>query len=142
MTAPGAAVTEFTNYISEEECLERTERACGRIRRFERVTDVEKRLADDAQLSLFDPYTGDRIAAYRGIFLDYQAALDTPWSAEERDALPYVMARQPLWGFAKWVNILDEDAARGFISDMGWYLKWGKAILEDASVWRRVTAPA
>ena len=96
----------------------------------------------DAQLSLFDPYTGDRIAAYRGIFLDYQAALDTPWSAEERDALPYVMVRQPLWGFAKWVNILDEDAARGFISDMGWYLKWGKAMLEDASVWRCVTAPA
>ena len=127
---PGAAVTEFTNYVSEEECLERTKRACGRIRRFERVTDAEKRLADDAQalavalsglrlslreqlthgdfwdnnvlllsgrpvwlgdfdfmgarprvddlaltlyftdaqLSLFDPYPGDRIAAYRRDF--------------------------------------------------------------------------
>lgn len=200
---PDAADTEFTNYVSEAECKARTEMACARIRRFEGVTDGEKRMADDAQalsdelsglrlslpeqlthgdfwdnnvlfmngkpvwlgdfdfmgarprvddlaltlyftdaqLSLFDPYPGDRIAAYRRIFMNYQAALDTPWSAEERDALPYVMARQPLWGFAKWVNILDEEAARGYISDMGWYLKWGRAMLDNAGVWHRVAAP-
>ena len=199
---PDAATTEFTNYVSEDECQALTERACARIRRFEGVTDAEKRMADDAQalaedlavlrlslpeqlthgdfwdnnvlfrngepvwlgdfdfmgarprvddlaltlyftdaqLSLFDPYTGDRIAAYRRIFMEYQAALDTPWSAEEREALPYVMARQPLWGFARWANILDEEAARGYIADMGWYLKWGRAMLDNAGVWQRVTA--
>ena len=47
-----------------------------------RVDDIALTLYfTDAQLSLFDPYTGDRIAAYRRIFMDYQAALDTPRSA-------------------------------------------------------------
>ena len=84
---------------------------------------------------MFDPYPGDRFAAYRKMFQCYQSALDIPWSNRESEAMPYAMARQPMWGFAKWVRLMDDDFARNYISDMEWYVKWGHAMVDTADQW-------
>jgi hypothetical protein len=39
--------------------------------------------------------------------------LDHPLTSAEREALPWAIARQPLWGIGGWVAVLDDqDTAR------------------------------
>lgn len=69
--------------------------------------------------------------------LEYDRGLDRPLSLLEKDCLPYVMARQPLWGIGNWVYSLDStEAARNHASDMLWSLKWGVSMIENADKWR------
>jgi Ser/Thr protein kinase RdoA (MazF antagonist) len=75
---------------------------------------------DDLALTLYyaDTELGltggpDRIAALRPMVRAYASGLGGPLTAAERAALPWAIARQPLWGIGGWVAVLDDqDAAR------------------------------
>ena len=57
--------------------------------------------------------TSDRIAALRPLVHAYASGLDHPLTGAERQALPWAIARQPLWGIGGWVAVLDDqDTAR------------------------------
>jgi len=65
----------------------------------------------DTELGLAD--SKDRIAALRPLVHAYAKGLDHPLTGPERQALPWAIARQPLWGIGGWVAVLDdEDTAR------------------------------
>jgi Ser/Thr protein kinase RdoA (MazF antagonist) len=103
-----------------------------------RIDDVALTLYfADAQFMLFDPFAGDRIKQLRRMLRAYDEALDRPLTDAEWMALPYALARQPLWGIGNWALSLDEEtAARAYVQDMGWYLKWGISMVENADGWR------
>jgi Ser/Thr protein kinase RdoA (MazF antagonist) len=74
---------------------------------------------DDLALTLYftDSELGianasERIAALRPLVAAYDGALDSPLSVAERRALPWAIARQPLWGFGHWVVELDDEDAQ------------------------------
>lgn len=74
---------------------------------------------DDLALTLYfaDSHLGldawrERIEPLRMLVASYDLALDHPLSAAERLALPWAIARQPLWGYGHWVVSLPEPAAR------------------------------
>ena len=50
----------------------------------------------------------DRVAVLRPLVSAYASGLDHPLTAAEREALPWVIARQPLWGIGGWVAALDD----------------------------------
>ena len=57
--------------------------------------------------------TGDRIAALRPLVRAYASGLGEPLTAAEHQALPWAIARQPLWSIGGWVALLDDqDTAR------------------------------
>lgn len=65
----------------------------------------------DSELGLAD--SQDRIAALRPLVQAYASGLDNPLTGSEHDALPWAIARQPLWGIGGWVPLLDDqDTAR------------------------------
>jgi homoserine kinase type II len=69
----------------------------------------------DTQLGLAD--ARDRIAALRPLVRAYTAGLGNPLTDAEHQALPWAIARQPLWGIGGWVAVLDDqDTARAHAS--------------------------
>jgi Ser/Thr protein kinase RdoA (MazF antagonist) len=70
---------------------------------------------DDPALTLYyaDTELGrngrDRIAALRPLVRAYASGLGTPLSDAEQEALPWAIARQPLWGIGGWVAMLDDQ---------------------------------
>jgi len=81
---------------------------------------AERARIDDLALTLYYADTGfgltrtsDRIAALQPLVRAYASGLGHPLSAAEREALPWAIARQPLWGIGGWVAVLDDqDTAR------------------------------
>jgi Ser/Thr protein kinase RdoA (MazF antagonist) len=84
------------------------------------VTDfgfmAERARIDDLALTLYyaDTEFGqvtsqDRIAALRPLVHAYASGLSTPPTDAERQALPWAVARQPLWGIGGWVAMLDDE---------------------------------
>jgi len=65
----------------------------------------------DTELGLTTSH--DRIAALRPLVRAYTSGLGGPLTAAEHQALPWAIARQPLWGIGGWVVVLDDqDTAR------------------------------
>jgi hypothetical protein len=55
----------------------------------------------------------------------YEAGLGTRLSQHERAAIPFAMARQPLWSIAVWVALLDnQDTARRHLAATARELSW------------------
>jgi hypothetical protein len=52
----------------------------------------------------------ERIATLRPLVGAYAAALSTPLSESEWQALPLALAQQPLWGIGEWVRKLPSEA--------------------------------
>jgi Ser/Thr protein kinase RdoA (MazF antagonist) len=81
---------------------------------------AERARIDDLALTLYyaDTEFGltsspERIAALRPLVRAYASGLDYPLTGPEREALPWAIARQPLWGIGGWVVALDDqDSAR------------------------------
>jgi Ser/Thr protein kinase RdoA (MazF antagonist) len=81
---------------------------------------AERARIDDLALTLYyadselGPTTSrDRIAALRPLVRAYASGLGEPLTSAEREALPWAIARQPLWGIGGWVALLDDqDTAR------------------------------
>ncbi len=81
---------------------------------------AERARIDDLALTLYyaDTEAGlttspDRIAALRPLVHGYASGLGNPLTDAEHQALPWAIARQPLWGIGGWVAVLDDqDTAR------------------------------
>jgi homoserine kinase type II len=82
----------------------------------------ERARIDDLALTLYladssfghDEADGSRLARLRRLVDAYASGLDQPLTTRELAALPWAMARQPLWGIGGWVASLDDaQAARG-----------------------------
>jgi len=81
---------------------------------------AERARIDDLALTLYyaDTQAGlagskVRIAALRPLVHAYTSGLDHSLTGAERAALPWAIARQPLWGIGGWVAVLDDqDTAR------------------------------
>jgi Ser/Thr protein kinase RdoA (MazF antagonist) len=61
----------------------------------------------DTELGLTS--TSGRITALRPLVWAYASGLDVPLTSAERQALPWAVARQPLWGIGGWVAVLDDE---------------------------------
>src|SRR5207248_149039 len=84
------------------------------------VTDFdfmgERARIDDLALTLYytnstfgeDPVSDERIGRLRRLVDAYDGGLEVPLTAVERAALPWALARQPLWGVGGWVARLDD----------------------------------
>jgi homoserine kinase type II len=70
---------------------------------------------DDLALTLYYADTrfgltgADRIAALRPLVHAYTRGLGNPLTRTEQEALPWAIARQPLWGIGGWVAVLDDE---------------------------------
>jgi Ser/Thr protein kinase RdoA (MazF antagonist) len=81
---------------------------------------AERTRIDDLALTLYYADTDfgltanrDRIAALRPLVRAYASGLADPLTEQERHALAWAIARQPLWGIGGWVALLDDqDTAR------------------------------
>ena len=81
---------------------------------------AERARIDDLALTLYyaDTEFGltssrERIAALRPLVRAYESGLGGLLTDQEREALPWAIARQPLWGIGGWVVVLDDhDTAR------------------------------
>ncbi|MEX0875761.1 MAG: phosphotransferase [Actinomycetota bacterium] len=77
-----------------------------------------------------------RRAELRRLVDAYESGLDGPLSDDECSALPWAIARQPLWSIGGWVVRLDnEDTARRHVSGMEKDLEWTLAMAHAASSW-------
>jgi homoserine kinase type II len=101
----------------------------------------ERARIDDLALTLYfaDSTFGHRepddswLARLRRLVDAYDRGLDQPLTALERAALPWAMARQPLWGIGGWVASLDDaqaarDHAAGIVKDVAGALHVVRAI--------------
>lgn len=67
----------------------------------------------------------------------YSRQLREPLTARERAALPFAMARQPLWSIGGWVVILDDDdVAFDHAVGVAPAVAWGLGILRDLDRWQ------
>jgi Ser/Thr protein kinase RdoA (MazF antagonist) len=79
----------------------------------------ERARIDDLALTLYfadagfgrDEADESRLARLRRLVDAYASGLDGPLTTLERAALPWAMARQPLWGIGGWVASLDDVIA-------------------------------
>src|SRR5262249_24801968 len=76
---------------------------------------AERARLDDLALTLYYADTefgltgADRSAALRPLVRAYTGGLGSPLTQAEREALPWAIARQPLWGIGGWVAVLDDE---------------------------------
>ena len=77
---------------------------------------AERARIDDLALTLYYADTEfslatsqDRIAALQPLVRAYASGLGSPLTDAERQALPWAIARQPLWGIGGWVATLDNE---------------------------------
>ena len=80
---------------------------------------AERARIDDLALTLYyadtelgPPTSQDRIAALQPLVLAYASGLGHPLTDRERAAVPWAIARQPLWGIGGWVAVLDDQGHR------------------------------
>jgi Ser/Thr protein kinase RdoA (MazF antagonist) len=94
-------------------------------------TDEEMQLAHAA-----DRPAEERIATLRPLVRAYAAALSTPLSEAEWQALPWALARQPLWGIGKWVRKLPSEAqAKEHARATGGALRRAITVAAEANRW-------
>jgi homoserine kinase type II len=66
----------------------------------------------------------------------YDAGTTTPLSDTERQALPFAIARQPLWSVGVWAAELDDDhAVATHLNGHDVALQLGRNILESIDRW-------
>lgn len=59
-----------------------------------------------------------RAANLRALVDAYVTGLDEPLTVAERAALPWALARQPLWEIGGWIGSLAEEKAREYVAEM------------------------
>lgn len=113
------------------------------------VTDFdfmgERARIDDLALTLFytcleyyeESASDEQLRRLRRLLDAYDAGLDTPLTVTERLALPLAMARQPLWSFAVWIALLDDQrAARRHAAALMPEVKWALGVVREARRWQ------
>jgi Ser/Thr protein kinase RdoA (MazF antagonist) len=117
------------------------------------VTDLdfmgERARIDDLALTLYytnstfseDPVSEDRIGRLRRLVDAYDQSLNEPLTRVERAALPFAIARQPLWWIGGWLALLDdEERARRGLAGMAWDLEWALQLMREAGRWQAAFA--
>jgi Ser/Thr protein kinase RdoA (MazF antagonist) len=105
---------------------------------------AERARLDDLALTLYYADTelglttsSDRIAALQPLVRAYASRLDVALTAAERQALPWVIARQPLWGIGGWVAVLDDpNSARAHARATFPAVQRALALVTDIDTWR------
>ena len=113
------------------------------------VTDFdfmgERHRIDDIALTLyftclefFEPLVSDNTLVRLRRLLDaYDLGSERPLSSEERAALPFAIARQPLWSVGGWVPVLDdEDMARTHAIGTLAEVKWAFHLMNEVARWQ------
>ena len=94
-------------------------------------TDEEIQLAH-----ALDRPAEERIATLRPLVGAYAAALSTPLRESEWQALPWALARQPLWGIGEWVRKLPSEAqAKEHARATGGAVRRAITIAAEANRW-------
>jgi Ser/Thr protein kinase RdoA (MazF antagonist) len=94
-------------------------------------TDEEMQLAHAA-----DRPAEVRIATLRPLVGAYAAALSTPLSESEWQALPWALVRQRLWGIGKWMRKLPSEAqAKEHAPATGGALRRATTVAAEANRW-------
>jgi homoserine kinase type II len=117
------------------------------------VTDFdfmgERARIDDLALNLYyanstfseDPLSDDRLQRLRRLVEAYNRGLDDPLTPDERAALPFALARQPLWWAGRWLALLDDEAlARRGLADMAADLGWALQVTREPERWQTAFA--
>jgi Ser/Thr protein kinase RdoA (MazF antagonist) len=105
---------------------------------------AERARIDDVALTLYyaDTQFGlatsqHRIAALRPLVHAYASGLGTPLTDAERQALPWAIARQPLWGIGGWVTLLDDEhTARAHARATSPAIGRALQLITDIHTWR------
>jgi Ser/Thr protein kinase RdoA (MazF antagonist) len=109
----------------------------------------EQARIDDLALTLYfadagfghDEADGSRLARLRRLVDAYASGLDQPLTALERAALPWAMARQPLWGIGGWVASLDDvTAARHHAAGMAGDVARALHVVREIDRWQQALA--
>lgn len=88
-----------------------------------------------------DPLSDERIGRLRRLVDAYERGLDDPLTREERAALPWALARQPLWLIGRWLALLDdEEEARRGLAGMAGDVEWALRIVREAGRWQAAFA--
>lgn len=117
------------------------------------VTDFdfmgERARIDDLALTLYytnstfseDPLSDDRLGRLGRLVDAYEHGLDEPLSSAERAALPWALARQPLWWVGGWLALLDdEEVARRGLPEMAGDLTWALQVTREVGRWQAAFA--
>ncbi len=80
----------------------------------------------------------ERIAALRALTDAYDSGLDDALTPQERAALPWALARQPLWEIGGWVGTLDDEAAaRRHLAEMATPLERAGQLVREVETWTK-----
>jgi Ser/Thr protein kinase RdoA (MazF antagonist) len=105
---------------------------------------AERARIDDLALTLYYADTefglttsSDRITALQPLVRAYASGLSNPLTSAERQALPWAIARQPLWGIGGWVALLDDqDTARAHARATFPALQRALQLVADIASWQ------
>jgi Ser/Thr protein kinase RdoA (MazF antagonist) len=103
---------------------------------------------DDLALTLYfacapfgDDPGGGRIGRVCRLVGAYDAGLDEPLTRAERAALPFALARQPLWAVGRWMALLDDvGTARRLAAELPADVEWALALMREAGQWQAALA--
>lgn len=106
---------------------------------------AERARIDDLALTLYFAdlhrplrHGDDRIATLRSFVDAYDSGLADHLTPAERSALPWALARQPLWEIGGWVASLDDEKlARWHLGEMPTALERAHQIANNPDVWTR-----
>jgi Ser/Thr protein kinase RdoA (MazF antagonist) len=101
---------------------------------------------DDLALTLFFscmaffelPVSDGQLRQLRALLDAYDASATVPLTSLEREALPFAIARQPLWSIGGWVVWLDDEtAARNHAESTRDEVEWALALVNESTRWQR-----
>ncbi|MFC5649504.1 phosphotransferase enzyme family protein [Paenibacillus solisilvae] len=103
----------------------------------------ERARIDDLALTLYyfgcsdEPVSDKQLGSLRSLIDAYDEGLDEHLSITERKALPFAMARQPLWSIGGWIALLDdEEAALRHAASMLAEVEWALRIVRELDRWQ------
>ncbi|MBS4202427.1 phosphotransferase [Bacillus sp. FJAT-49732] len=102
----------------------------------------ERARIDDLALTLYFlifQYEEERLAPLSHSINAYDSSLGELLTANERNALPLALARQPLWSIGGWIALLDgEETARNHANGMLSQVQWALKIVKELERWQEV----
>ncbi len=106
-----------------------------------RIDDLALTLYYTCFLLLEEGLSGNPLQRLRALIDAYDRELAEPLSSAERAALPWTIARQPLWSIGGWVALLDDESrARQHAAGMHGEVEWALRVAHEAERWQEAFA--
>lgn len=106
-----------------------------------RIDDLALTLYYTCFLFLEEGLLGSPLQRLRVLIDAYDRELAEPLSSAERAALPWAIARQPLWSIGGWVALLDDESrARQHAARMHGEVEWALRIVREVERWQEAFA--